>query len=111
MIRTSPSANVALPGQSMWAERRWPSSRSRRYPQTVAKSPTGTETRKTSRQLIGARMPPRINPMKEPLKAAAWFTPRARPRWSSGKASVRMAAELAMSMAAPTPWKMRITMR
>ncbi len=49
--------------------------------------------------------------MNEPLKAAAWFTPSARPRWSSGKASVRMAAELAMSMAAPTPWKMRITIR
>ncbi len=49
--------------------------------------------------------------MNEPLKAAAWLTPRARPRWSSGKASVRMAAELAMSMAAPTPWKMRMTIR
>ena len=48
--------------------------------------------------------------MKEPLKAAAWLTPSARPRWCSGNASVRMAAEFAMSMAAPTPWKMRITM-
>ena len=49
--------------------------------------------------------------MNVPLKAAAWFTPRAMPRWPSGKASVRIAAELAMSMAAPTPWKMRITIR
>ncbi len=77
----------------------------------VAKSPMGTETKKMRRQLIGARMPPRISPMNEPLNAAAWFTPMAMPRWVSGKASVRMAAELAMSMAAPTPWKMRMTMR
>ncbi len=49
--------------------------------------------------------------MNDPLNAAAWLMPRARPRWSSGKASVRMAAELAMSMAAPTPWKMRMTIR
>ena len=47
--------------------------------------------------------------MNVPLKAAAWFTPRAMPRWLSGKTSVRMAAELAISMAAPTPWKIRIT--
>ncbi len=46
--------------------------------------------------------------MNTPLNAAAWFTPRAIPRWLSGKTSVRMAAEFAMSMAAPTPWKMRI---
>ena len=31
------------------------------------------------------------------------------PRWLAGKASVRMAAELAISMAAPTPWNTRIT--
>ena len=49
--------------------------------------------------------------MKMPLKAAAWLTPRAMPRWFSGKASVRMAAELAISMAAPTPWKMRMMIR
>ena len=47
--------------------------------------------------------------MKVPLKAAAWLTPRAMPRWLAGKASVRMAAELAISMAAPTPWKIRMT--
>ena len=47
--------------------------------------------------------------MNEPLSPATWLMPRAMPRWSSGKASVRMAAELAMSMAAPTPWKTRIT--
>ena len=46
--------------------------------------------------------------MNVPLKAAAWLTPSAMPRWLSGKASVRMAAELAISMAAPTPWKIRM---
>ena len=69
----------------------------------------GTETKKMSRQLIGARMPPRTNPMKVPLKAAAWLTPMAMPRWPAGKASVRIAAELAINMAAPTPWKIRST--
>ncbi len=68
----------------------------------------GTDTRKISRQLIGASSPPSTRPMKVPLKAAAWLTPRAMPRWVSGKTSVRMAEELAMSMAAPTPWKMRM---
>ena len=73
-------------------------------------SPTGTDTKKMSRQLIGASTPPRTSPMKVPLKAAAWFTPRAIPRWLSGNTSVRIAAELAMSMAAPTPWKMGVSM-
>ena len=63
----------------------------------------GTETRKIRRQLMGARSPPRRSPMKVPLMAAAWLMPRAKPRRSGGKASVRMAAELAMSMAAPDP--------
>ena len=48
--------------------------------------------------------------MNVPLKAAAWLTPRAIPRWLLGNTSVRMADELAISMAAPTPWKMRMMM-
>jgi len=44
-----------------------------------------------------------------PLMPATWLMPRAMPRWCSRKASVRMAAELAIRKAAPTPWKMRIT--
>ena len=48
--------------------------------------------------------------MKLPLMAAAWLIPSANPRRSSGNASVRMAAEFAMSIAAPTPWKRRMTM-
>ena len=68
----------------------------------------GTDTKKISRQLIGASTPPRTSPMKVPLNAAAWLTPSAMPRCSAGKASVRMAAELAISMAAPTPWKIRM---
>ncbi len=47
--------------------------------------------------------------MKLPLMAAAWLMPRAKPRRSGGKASVRMAAEFAINRAAPTPWKIRIT--
>jgi len=40
--------------------------------------------------------------------AATVFVPRARPRWSSGKASVKIAMELAMRNAPPTPWKIRM---
>ena len=40
--------------------------------------------------------------------AATELMPMARPRWSSGKASVRMALELASKMAPPTPWATRI---
>jgi hypothetical protein len=69
----------------------------------------GTETRKMSRQLIGARTPPSTSPMNIPLIAAAWFTPIAMPRWFAGKASVKIAAEFAISMAAPMPWKIRST--
>jgi hypothetical protein len=77
----------------------------------VAKSPIGTETKKMRRHWIGARTPPRMRPMKLPLMPATWLMPRAMPRWSSGKASVRMAEELAMRKAAPTPWNTRITTR
>ena len=76
---------------------------------TVPSNPTGTETKKIRRQLIGARIPPSTRPMNDPLMAAAWLTPMAMPRRSGGKASVKMAAELAINMAAPTPWKMRMT--
>ena len=46
--------------------------------------------------------------MKEPAIAATWFSPSARPRSLAGNASVRIALELAISMAPPTPCKMRM---
>ncbi len=73
-------------------------------------TPTGTDTRKINRQLIGANTPPNTNPMNAPLNAAAWLMPIAMPRSSGGNASVRMAEEFAISMAAPTAWNTRITM-
>ena len=51
-----------------------------------------------------------ISPRNEPASAETWFTPRAKPRRSGGKASVMIAVELAISMAPPTPWTMRETM-
>ncbi len=74
-------------------------------------SPIGTEMRKTSRQSIGASRPPNTSPMNMPLMPAMLLMPRAIPRWCSGKASVRMAAELAINRALPTPWKMRMITR
>ncbi len=100
-----------LPHQSTFVSILRGSSRRLRYAQTVPSSPIGTETRKMSRQLMGASNPPRISPMNEPLIPAIWFTPSAMPRWSSGNASVRIADEFAMRKAAPTPWKIRMTTR
>jgi len=54
-------------------------------------------------------MPPRTSPIVEPAMPAMLLMPSARPRWSDGKASVRIAAELAISIDAPSAWKMRIT--
>ncbi len=71
-------------------------------------TPMGTEIRKMRRQLIGASNPPMTRPMNEPVMPAMLLIPSAMPRWCSGKASVRIAATFAESMAAPTPWKMRI---
>ena len=51
-----------------------------------------------------------MSPMNEPAMAATWFSPRARPRWLVGNASVSSALELAISMAPPTPCRMRPAM-
>ncbi len=48
--------------------------------------------------------------MNDPLIPATLLIPSARPRWLLGKASVSMAAELAMMNAAPIPWTIRMTM-
>ena len=53
-------------------------------------------------------MPPRINPRNEPAIAATPLIPSARPRWSSGNASVMIALELANSIAPPIPCPTRI---
>jgi hypothetical protein len=73
----------------------------------VPKMPKGTLTRNTARQLVSASSPPISSPMNEPVRAATWLMPRAMPRWLTGKASVRMAMELAISRALPTPWTIR----
>src|SRR5580693_3960500 len=103
-----PAANVRLPHQSSDAGLRTPSSRSFRYDQMVPRTPNGTETRKTKRQLIGPSKPPSTSPTNEPAIAATWFSPSASPRSFAGKASVRIALELANSMAPPTPCSTRI---
>ena len=46
--------------------------------------------------------------MKEPAIAATLLIPSARPRCSSGNASVRIALELAKISAPPSPWPSRI---
>jgi hypothetical protein len=68
----------------------------------VPKSPNGTLSRKTARQSTAASTPPSSRPKKVPVSIPIWLMPMARPRWSGGKASVRMAAELAMRKAPPT---------
>ena len=98
-----------FPAQSMCAWIRRGTSRQMWYAHTVPNRPIGTDTKKMRRHWIGANTPPRTRPMKDPLMPATWLIPRAIPRSFSGKASVRIAAELAINIAAPTPWNTRIT--
>jgi hypothetical protein len=58
-------------------------------------------TQNTARQSMVASTPPATRPMNWPAIAATWLVPRANPRWSAGNASVRIAAELAVSMDPP----------
>ena len=51
-----------------------------------------------------------IRPTNDPATAATALMPSAIPRWLAGKASVRIAAALAMSIAPPTPCTIRSRM-
>ena len=75
----------------------------------VPTMPSGTETRKISRQLTAASRPPSTRPMNWPLIPATLLIPSASPRWWAGNASVRIATEFAIRKAAPIPWTTRQT--
>ena len=106
---TSPRAKVTLPHQSIGARLRHARSSSFRYAQTVPNTPNGTETRKISRQSMGASRPPSTRPTNMPLTPTTLLIPSARPRWFAGKASVRIATALAIRKAPPMPWTIRKT--
>ena len=102
-IAISPAANKTLPHQSIRACLRTPMSLSMKYAQMVPNSPIGAETRKTRCQLTGPSTPPSSSPRNEPAMAAIELMPSAVPRWLAGKASVRIAVELANRNAPPMP--------
>ena len=106
-IAISPAANKILPHQSIRACLRTPMSRSMKYAHTVPNSPIGAETRNTRCQLIGPSTPPSSSPRNEPAMAAIELMPSAVPRWLAGKASVRIAVELANRNAPPMPCTIR----
>ena len=58
-----------------------------------------------------ARAPPTNSPRNDAKVPAMMLNPSAVPRCDTGKASVRIAVELAMSIAPPTPWTSRSAMR
>ena len=95
-------AKVTLPPQSIFAGRGVPTSRRLRIDQIVPNTPTGTLTQNTARQSISASSPPATRPRNIPASAVIWLTPKAIPRWCTGNASVRIAAEFAVSIAPPT---------
>ena len=64
-------------------------------------TPTGTLIQNTARQSQAASRPPATRPMNMPASAAIWLVPSAKPRRSGGNASVRIAAELAISIDPP----------
>ena len=100
-----------LPHQSTLARLGVLRSSSLRYAHTVPKRPTGTEIRNTSRQSIGARIPPSTRPTNIPLTPTMLLMPSAIPRWFCGNASVMIAAAFASRQAPPSPWTMRNTIR
>ena len=111
MIATSsspaPSANVTFPGQSILARRVVAISCRLKYAHTVPNRPIGTLIQNTARQSQAASSPPSSSPTNWPEIPAIWLMPRAMPRLLAGNASVRMAAELAISIAPPNAWTMR----
>ena len=73
----------------------------------VPMTPTGTLTKKTSRQSKTAKTPPKTKPISEPARKASWLIPKALPRSFAGNASVMIAPLLEKRNAAPTPWTIR----
>ena len=111
MIATSsspaPRANVALPSQSILARRVVAISCRLRYAHTVPNTPMGTLIQNTARQSQAASSPPSSSPTNWPEMPAIWLMPSAMPRLLAGNASVRMAAEFAISIAPPNAWTIR----
>ena len=70
-------------------------------------TPIGTLIQNTARQSQAASMPPSSSPMNWPAIAQIWLMPSAMPRCRAGNASVRMAAELAISIAPPNACTIR----
>ena len=75
----------------------------------VPKTPNGTLTQNTARQSQADSTPPSTSPMNWPEMPQIWLMPSAMPRWWAGKASVRIAAELAISIAPPNACTIRQT--
>ena len=73
----------------------------------VPKMPIGTLTQNTSRQSTAASSPPSSSPTNWPEMPAIWLMPSAMPRLFAGNASVRMAAELDISIEPPKAWTIR----
>ena len=97
----APAAKVMLPIQSMDAFRVVAISFRLLYAQTVPNTPNGTLIQKIARQSQAASRPPSSSPTNWPEMPAIWLMPSAMPRWPAGNASVRIAAELAISIAPP----------
>ena len=102
-IITRPTPKVTLPHQSIRAVFLVPTSRSLRYAHTVPNTPIGTLIQNTARQSTSASSPPTTRPMNAPAMPAITLTPIAKPRCAAGNASVRIAAEFAVSSAPPMP--------
>ncbi len=101
------TAKVRLPSQSMRPGRPAEVSRRLRYDQIVPVMLIGTLTQNTARQSTTASRPPASSPRNCPARAVIWLTPSAIPRCRAGNASVRIAAELAVSMEPPKACTMR----
>ena len=70
-------------------------------------TPIGTFTQNTRRQSTAASSPPSSSPTNWPEIPAIWLMPSAMPRCVAGNASVRIAAEFAISIDPPNACTIR----
>ena len=106
-IALSPTAKVTFPHQSMRPRCRSPLSRSLQVGPYRAEDADGHVDPEHGAPVRAASTPPATSPMNMPARPATWLMPSAKPRWSEGNASVRIAAELAISMDPPNAWSTR----
>ncbi len=103
-----PPAASTAPGMSKDWRRPAISAGRTRAAQAIAKTPTGTLTRKIARHVPSSvSRPPRVGPRLRPIATLTALRPNAFPRSPGPNVRAMIAGPMAMIIAAPTPWTAR----